>query len=234
MVRGIASAVGGDDGLTPTQASILGAIATLHLRRRHAGRRAGTASSASELAAALDPVLARGAVRGMVTLEIVAEPVPAEARGAGRQLREGARGRRARCCRWRATTRKGAMDVAQQDYLRSSYVLDYYTQHGNDGSLHRTVREPGDRSPLDPALEAKWKTLESCPTGSLGRHGVGLLPTPRVLAARVARLGRPAARAARLRALRRRLRNVGHRRDRGVLVHRRDRSPTPAASATWS
>jgi hypothetical protein len=64
---------------------------------------------------------------------------------------------------------KGAMDVAQQDYLRNSYVLEYYTKHGNDGSLHRTVREPGDRSPLDPALEAKWKTLESCASGSLGR-----------------------------------------------------------------
>ena len=28
MVRGIASAVGGDEGLTPTQASVLGAICT--------------------------------------------------------------------------------------------------------------------------------------------------------------------------------------------------------------
>jgi hypothetical protein len=64
---------------------------------------------------------------------------------------------------------RGALDVAQKDYVRNSYVLDYYAQHGNDGSLHRTVREADDRSPLDPALEAKWKTLETCASGSLGR-----------------------------------------------------------------
>jgi hypothetical protein len=113
-------------------------------------------------------VLARGAVRGMVTLEIVADPVTpelasrvesyAKALGVDDGMLAVAR-----------DYSKGALDVAQQDYLRSSYVLDYYTQHGNDGSLHRTVRQPGDRSPLDPALEAKWKTLESCPSGSLGR-----------------------------------------------------------------
>ena len=124
--------------------------------------------SAAELAAALDPVLARGAVRGMVTLEIVSEPVTPElvARvdsytktlGVDENMLQVAR-----------DYSQGAMDVAQQDYLRNSYVLEYYTQHGNDGSLHRTVRQPGDRSPLDPALEAKWKTLETCPEGSLGR-----------------------------------------------------------------
>ncbi len=64
---------------------------------------------------------------------------------------------------------KGAMDVAHDDFFRSSYVLDYYSKHGNDGTLHRTVRGPDDRNPLDPALEAKWKTLETCPSGSLGR-----------------------------------------------------------------
>ncbi len=167
MVRGIASAVGGDTGLTATQAGILGAIGT-HVFGVDTPVNDLEPLSASELAAALDPVLARGAVRGMVTLEIVADPVPdevvarvdsyAKALGVDNTMLQVAR-----------DYSQGAMDVAQQDYLRSSYVLDYYTQHGNDGSLHRTVRDPGDRSPLDPALEAKWKTLESCPTGSLGR-----------------------------------------------------------------
>ena len=167
MVRGIATAVGGDRGLSPTQAGILDAIGT-HVFGVDTPASELEPLSASELAAALDPVLARGAVRGMVTLEIVADPVPdevvarvdsyAKALGVDNTMLQVAR-----------DYSQGAMDVAQQDYLRSSYVLDYYTQHGNDGSLHRTVREPGDRSPLDPALEAKWKTLESCPTGSLGR-----------------------------------------------------------------
>jgi len=167
MVRGIASAVGGDTGLTPTQASVLGVVG-----RQIFGMDTPVDQleplSASEFADALDPVLARGAVRGMVTLEIVAEPVTpelvarvdsyAKTLGVDEQMLQVAR-----------DYSKGAMDVAQQDYLRNSYVLEYYTKHGNDGSLHRTVRQPDDRSPLDPALEAKWQTLESCAEGTLGR-----------------------------------------------------------------
>jgi hypothetical protein len=64
---------------------------------------------------------------------------------------------------------KGALDVAQADFMRNSYVLDYYTKHPNDGTLHRTVRDPDERTSLDPALEAKWKTLATCRDGSLGR-----------------------------------------------------------------
>jgi hypothetical protein len=167
MVRGIASAVGGDVGLTPTQTSVLGAIAK-HLFDLDTPIDQLAPMSAPELAAALDPVLARGAVRGMVTLEIVSEPVTpelvarvdsyAKTLGIDENMLQVAR-----------DYSKGAMDIAQQDYLRNSYVLEYYTKHGNDGSLHRTVRQPDDKSPLDPALEAKWKTLETCPTGSLGR-----------------------------------------------------------------
>ena len=171
MVRGIASAVGGDAGLSPPQAGILGAVATnVFGVDTPIGELAPL--GASELAAAIDPVLARGAVRGMVTLEIVADPVPADvaarvdsyaqALGVDDDMLQVAR-----------DYSKGAMDVAQQDYFRSSYVLDYYTKHGNDGSLHRTVRDAGEAPApgpqLDPALEAKWKTLESCASGTLGR-----------------------------------------------------------------
>ncbi len=167
MVRGIASAVGGDTGLTPTQASVLGAISR-HIFDLDTPVDQLEPLSAPELAAALDPILARGAVRGMVTLEIVADPVSpelaarvdsyAEALGIDEHMLQVAR-----------DYSKGAMDVAHDDFLRSSYVLDFYSKHGNDGTLHRTVRAPGDPGPLDPALEAKWKTLESCPSGSLGR-----------------------------------------------------------------
>ena len=167
MVRGIASAVGGDTGLNAAQAGILGAVGRYVFGVETPVEQLEPLG-ASELAAALDPVLARGAVRGMVTLEIVAEPVTPElaarvesyanALGIDEQMLQVAR-----------DYSKGALDVAQQDYLRNSYVLEYYSEHGNDGSLHRTVRQPDDRSPLDPALEAKWKTLESCASGSLGR-----------------------------------------------------------------
>ena len=72
MVRGIASAVGGDEGLTPTQASVLGAISQ-YIFDLDTPIDQLAPMSAAELAAALDPVLARGAVRGMVTLEIVSD-----------------------------------------------------------------------------------------------------------------------------------------------------------------
>lgn len=167
MVRGMASAVGGDTGLTATQSAVLGVIA-----RDIFGVDTAVDEleplSAAELAATLDPVLGRGAVRGMVTLEIVSEAVApdvaarvesyAQALGVDEAMLAVAR-----------DYSKGAKDVAQADFMRNSYVLDYYTKHPNDGTLHRTVRDPDERTSLDPALEAKWKTLETCRDGSLGR-----------------------------------------------------------------
>jgi hypothetical protein len=166
MVRGMASAVGGDAGLTSTRAAVLEAVA-----RNIFGIEVALDQldplSASELAEALDPVLARGAVRGMVTLEIVSDVTPdiaarvetyARALGVDEGMLAVAR-----------DYSKGAMDVAQADFMRSSYVLDYYTKHPNDGTLHRTVRAADERTSIDPALEAKWKTLETCRGGSLGR-----------------------------------------------------------------
>lgn len=64
---------------------------------------------------------------------------------------------------------KGALDVARDDYFRNSYVAQYYNEHANDGTLHRTIRAPGASTPLDPALAATWQTLETCASGSLGR-----------------------------------------------------------------
>jgi hypothetical protein len=167
MVRGMASAVGGDTGLTTTQGAVLAAVARSIFGIDHPVDELEPMTP-SELAATLDPMLARGAVRGMVTLEIVSQPVQpdvaarveryAEALGIDEGMLAVAR-----------DYSKGAMDVAQADFLRNSYVLDYYTQHPNDGTLHRTVRGPDEHTSLDPALEAKWKTLETCPSGSLGR-----------------------------------------------------------------
>jgi hypothetical protein len=167
MVRGMASAVGGHTGLTPTQSAVLGAIA-----RSIFGVDAAVDQleplSAAELAATLDPLLGRGAVRGMVTLEILGDPVQpdvtarvetyAKALGVDEGMLAVAR-----------DYSQGALDVAQADFMRNSYVLDYYTKHPNDGTLHRTVRDPNERTSLDPALEAQWKTLETCRSGSLGR-----------------------------------------------------------------
>jgi hypothetical protein len=167
MARGLASAVGGDDGLSATQAGLLDALGRYVLGVDTPADQLEPLS-AEELADGLDPVLGWRAVRGMVALEMIADPVTpelaarveryADALGVDEKMLDVAR-----------DYSKGAMDVAQQDYVRNSYVFEYYTKHGNDGSLHRKVRDDGDRSPLDPALEAKWKTLESCRSGSLGR-----------------------------------------------------------------
>lgn len=167
MVRGMASAVGGDTGLSSTQAAVLEAVAR-NIFGIDAALDQLDPLSAPELARTLDPLLARGAVRGMVTLEIVGDEVTPEvatrvetyARALG--VDEG----------MLAVARdysQGAMDVAHADFMRNSYVLDYYTKHPNDGTLHRTVRGPDERTSTDPALEAKWKELETCRDGSLGR-----------------------------------------------------------------
>jgi hypothetical protein len=54
MVRGVASAVGGDEGLTPTQASVLGAISQ-YIFDLDTPVDQLAPMSAEELAAALDP-----------------------------------------------------------------------------------------------------------------------------------------------------------------------------------
>ena len=123
----------------------------------------------AELAEAIpDETLRRRAVHTMTALEIITDPVPPEvndqvARYAhALQVDDG-------MLEVARDYSKGAMDIARDDYLRNSYVLEYYGEHANDGALHQTIRAPGDRSPTDPALEAKWKALETCPSGSHGR-----------------------------------------------------------------
>lgn len=127
MLGGIAAAVGGDAGLTPTQADVLGAIGRFVFDLDTPVDQLAPLSPA-ELAAALDPILARGAVRGMVTLEIVADPVTPElaarvdsyatALGIDEHMLQVAR-----------DYSQGAMDVAHDDFFRNSYVLDYYSKH---------------------------------------------------------------------------------------------------------
>ncbi len=219
MLRGIASAVGGDSGMSPTQASVLAAVGT-NIFGIDTPIDQLEPLSATDLAAELDPILARGAVRGMVTLEIVAEPVTPElatrvdsyaaALGIDDHMLQVAR-----------DYSKGAMDVAHDDFFRSSYVLDYYSKHGNDGTLHRTVRAARRRGAPRSRARGEVEDARDLPVGLARPHGVGLLPATRLHPPGLAGGGRRAARPARLRALRRRLRHVGHRRDRGVLVHRR-------------
>jgi hypothetical protein len=167
MVRGIASAVGGGTGLTTTQSAILTALARNVLGIDGAVDQFEPIS-APDLAATLDPVLAPRIVRGMVTLEIIGDPVTPEVAARVEKYARALGVDEAMLTVARDYS-KGAMDVAQADFMRNSYVLDYYTKHPNDGTLHRTVRSPDERTSLDPALEAKWKTLESCRAGSLGR-----------------------------------------------------------------
>jgi hypothetical protein len=163
----MASAVGGDTGLTSTQATVLEALSRSVFGIDVLLDQLDPLS-ASELAQALDPHLARGAVRGMVTLEIIGDEASSEVAARVEDYAQ-ALGVDEGMLAVARDYSQGAMDVAQADFMRNSYVLDYYTQHPNDGTLHRTVRGPDDRTSIDPALEAQWKTLETCRDGSLGR-----------------------------------------------------------------
>ena len=65
---------------------------------------------------------------------------------------------------------QGAMDQAAQDFLRNSYIAEYYSQHPPAGAAPSGgPASPADHKGLDPTLAAKWQELESCPSGSHGR-----------------------------------------------------------------
>ena len=209
MVRGIASAVGGDDGLTPTQASVLGAISRVHLRPRHPGRPARTDERGGARGRARPGARpGRGAGDGHARDRLRAGD--ARARGARRQLREDARRRRAHAAGGARLLegcdgRRAAGLPAQLVRARVLHAARQRRLAPPDGAPARR------RQPARSRARGEVEDARSVPGGFARPHGVGLLPTSRVLAPGFARFRRPAARAARLRALRRRLRYVGHR-----------------------
>lgn len=168
IVRGIATAVGADGGLSTTQAAVLHTVGT-HLLDVDADPSALDPIGPEDLADALpDEALRRRVVHGMTALEILAQPVSpvvteqvaayAQALHIDEAMLEVAR-----------DYSQGAMDIAVQDWVRNSYPIAYYSDHGDEPTLHRTVQATGATSGEDPALAELWRTLEGKPSGSLGR-----------------------------------------------------------------
>jgi hypothetical protein len=169
VLRGLASAVRAGGALAPIQATLLGAVGSALL---------GVHTPIDELApitpdelsdAITDHELRVRALHGMVTLEIVADPVSpvvhdqvaafAQALDVDEAMLDVA-----------GDYAKQAMTQASQDFLRSSYIAEYYSKHQAPGAKRGdAVASPLDHTGLDPMLAAKWQALEDCPVGSHGR-----------------------------------------------------------------
>jgi hypothetical protein len=172
VMRGLVSAVGEDGTLTDLQERLLSALGEYVI---------GSPTPLGELepitptalADALpDEALRRRVVHGMATLEIVTKPLPA---GVAARVDEFARALHVDegMLAVARDYAQDSLDIAVQDFLRSSYPMGYYADHAHDGALHQTTQVEHSTAAAsqtaDPGLEAKWKTLESCPSGSLGR-----------------------------------------------------------------
>ena len=167
MMRGIASAVRHQGALTATQASILTAVGT-HLLGVDTPPLQLEPLGPTEFADALpDEELRRRAVHAMVTLEIVADPVPADVHAQVDRYARALRVDDGMLAVARDYSR-GAMAQAMQDYLRNSYVLAYYSAHPGQAAAGAKPSAAGPPQG-DPALAAKWNALETCPSGSHGR-----------------------------------------------------------------
>jgi len=162
LLRGLASAVRRDGELTPTQTNLLTAVGG-HLLGVETPIADLAPITPTELAGAVtDPEVRVRVVHGMVALEIIAEPVSAavhdqvvafaSALGVDEAMLSVAH-----------DYADGAMDQATQDFLRNSYIAEYY------GRQDPSAASPLDHKADDPELAAKWEALASCPPGSHGR-----------------------------------------------------------------
>ena len=162
IVRGLASAVRHDGELSATQTNLLDAVRGHLLDVETPLAQLGPITP-DELARAItDQEVRVRAVHGMVALEIIAQPVSpatheqvaafASALHVDEAMLDVAH-----------DYADQAMDQATQDFLRNSYIAEYY------GRQDPAAASPADHKADDPALAAKWEALESCPTGSHGR-----------------------------------------------------------------
>ena len=164
VLRGLASAVRVDGALTDTQTAILGAIGA-YLLEVSIPLDELEPISPEELAAGItDPTLRRRTVHGMVTLEIVLDPVPPEVAARVEQYAHALDVEEGMLTVARDYSQL-AMDQAMADYVRNSYPAQYFADHPAEAST--ALSPTGDGT--DPALAAKWAALESGPVGSLGR-----------------------------------------------------------------
>ncbi len=164
VLRGIASAVRDDGQLDATQASVLGAIGKYLLEVDTPVDQLDPVSPNDLAAAITDPTFRRRMVHGMVTLEIVRDPLPP---AVAARVEEYAKALQVDDDMLTVARdySKQAMDQAMTDYVRSSYPAEYLAKHASDGA--GPLSPTGDGT--DAALAAKWKALESCKAGTHGR-----------------------------------------------------------------
>jgi hypothetical protein len=175
VARGIATAVAPDDGLTETQAILLGAIAQA-LTGVEVDYRDLEPLSAEELAdtlAAYDMRYRQRIVHHMVLGELMLKPLPTEVahRVAVYSKALGVDDHFVRVARRYA---QGAYGMAWKDLQRSGFydhVKDVDTALLGSGiSLNDPFISPG----ADAELEAKWIAFRDLPDGSLGRGVVDM------------------------------------------------------------
>jgi hypothetical protein len=165
ILQGIASAVRYGGTLTDTQTSILTSVGKYLLGVEIAPGDLEPLGPAALADAVTDEELRLRAVHGMVTLEIVADPVRAEVSDQVDRYAKALHVDEDMLMVARDYS-KGAMDVAMGDLMRNSYVAEYHArQEAEKCALPKT----GAAITSDPALAAKWEALESCPSGSHGR-----------------------------------------------------------------
>jgi hypothetical protein len=168
MLRGLASAVRADGALSDTQANMLSALGTYVLGCDVAPAELEPITPRQLGDAFPEPSVRRRLVHGMVALEIIQDPLPPEVSAQVAAFADALDVDETMLAVAKDYS-QGAMDLARDDYVRSSYPLEYYGRHANDGTLHRSVQTEFGAPGVDPALAAKWQELESCPAGSLGR-----------------------------------------------------------------
>jgi len=172
IMRGLASAVRHDGTLSDLQTNLLGALGKYVVGCETPADQLEPITP-KELAEALsEETLRRRVVHGMTTLEITANPVTPEVCAQVDAFAAAMHVDEAMLSVARDYS-QGAVDVATQDFVRNSYPIGYYTDHGDDGALHQSTGTAAGAGPAektaDPGLEAKWKTLETCASGTLGR-----------------------------------------------------------------
>ncbi|HEU5300893.1 MAG TPA: hypothetical protein VFW06_01515 [Acidimicrobiia bacterium] len=171
VARGMATAVAPAGGLTPVQASLLGAI-TRAVTEIEIDYLALDPLGCEELAAVLagrGPEYRRRIVHHMVLAELVLAPLPDEVaeRVTAYAAALGIDDDFVRIARRYA---RGTLGLAWCDLRRSGFA-DRWDDDTKLEPLHAAAaaEDPFEETPLDPELAARWQAFGALPEGTLGR-----------------------------------------------------------------
>ncbi|MGF1469321.1 MAG: hypothetical protein ACFCGT_24650 [Sandaracinaceae bacterium] len=170
--RGIAGAVRPGPELTPVQVRVLEAVgrAVLGVPVDAAHLEPASAEELAEALAEVDAAVRQRVVQLMLMLELLLHPLPEEV------VEHVAAYARA------LHVEEGLLDVAR-DYAHQAYGLalkdlqrkGYFADWDHHGRIedrlhtHKHLSEPYEVDDHDPELEARWRGLERCAPGTLGR-----------------------------------------------------------------